>query len=122
MIIAKMNVIILESAINMFEFDVKLSRIGFYNTLDIDWDNIPDINLSCSKDKINNIILKIKKCPDLLGIKKEYSNKKGYHLRFYCKIKCDICRLVFDDYIRFNADLTRNHVFTNIIFDTKRGY
>jgi hypothetical protein len=106
----------------MFEFDVELSRIGFYNTLDIDWDNIPDINLSCSKEKIDNIILKIKKCPNLLGIKKEYSNKKGYHLRFYCKVKCDICRFVFDDDIRYSADSKRKKEFTNIIFDTKKGY
>jgi hypothetical protein len=105
----------------MFEFDV-LNYLNYYNTLDIDFDEIPDINLSCSKKKIDKIFLKILKCPDCCGIIKEYSNKKGYHLRFYCRKECDICRLVFDDYIRFNADLTRNHVFTNIIFDTKRGY
>jgi hypothetical protein len=106
----------------MFEFDAELSRIGFYNTLDIDWDNIPDINLPCSKDKINNIIDKIKSCKQLLGLVMEDSNKKGYHLRFYCNINCDMCRLVFDDYIRFDADSKRKKEFTNIIFDTKKGY
>jgi len=66
----------------MFEFDAELSRIGYYNTLDIDWDNIPDINLSCSKEKINDIIVKIKKCSNLLGLVMEDSNKKGYHYDF----------------------------------------
>jgi hypothetical protein len=105
----------------MYEFDT-LNYFGFYNSLDIDWDTIPDINLSCSNEKINNIFLKIKRCPNLLGIIKEDSNKKGYHLRFYCKVECDKCRLVFDDYIRFDADSKRKKEFTNIIFDTKRGY
>jgi|GEM_PF-5834255 hypothetical protein len=105
----------------MFEFDV-LHYLDYYNTLDIDFDTIPDINLSCSKEKINNIFLKIINCSNCCGIVKEDSNKKGYHLRFYCKIKCDKCRLVFDDYIRFDADLTRKKEFTNIIFDTKKGY
>jgi hypothetical protein len=105
----------------MFEFDV-LHYNDFYNTLDIDWDNIPDINLSCSKEKIKRIICKIARCPNLLELVKENSNKKGYHLRFYCKIECDKCRLVFDDYIRYDADRTRKKPFTNIIFDTKKGY
>ena len=106
----------------MYEFDATYFRIGCYNTLDVDWDNIPDINLSCSKEKICNIETKIKKCSNLLGLIREDSNKKGYHLRFYCGIRCDKCRLVFDDYIRFDADLTRKKEFTNIIFDKKKGY
>lgn len=105
----------------MFEFDT-LGYFLFYNTLDIDFDTVPDINLSCSKSKIDNIFLKIKKCPNLVLIKKEDSNKKGYHIRMYCKIKCEKCRLAFDDEIRFRIDATRRKEFTNIIFDTKSGY
>lgn len=106
----------------MFEFDVAFYLKGFYNTLDIDFDMIPDINLPCSKEHINRIFFKIQKCPNLLGIRLEDSAKKGYHLRFYCKINCHKCRMVYDDYIRFNADTTRKKEFTNIMFDTKRGY
>jgi hypothetical protein len=111
----------MESIKNMFEFDV-LNYFQHYNTLDIDYEILPEISPSCSNDKINMIMLKIKKCPNLIAIRKEPSNKKGYHLRFYCKIDCLICRMVFDDDVRFNADMTRNKQFTNIIFDTKKGY
>jgi DNA-binding Lrp family transcriptional regulator len=106
----------------MFEFDVLFYNYFCYNTLDVDWDIIPDINLSCSKEHIDNIIAKIQKCPNLAGLVKEDSNKKGYHLRFYCKKECDLCRLVFDDYIRYDADRTRKKEFTNIMFDSKKGY
>lgn len=105
----------------MFEFDT-IHYFEYYNTLDVDFDFIPDINLSCSKEKITNVFLKIINCKDCSGVVKEDSNKKGYHLRFYCKIQCDKCRLVFDDYIRFDADSKRKKEFTNIIFDTKKGY
>jgi hypothetical protein len=106
----------------MFEFDVNYYLHGFYNTLDLDFDEIPDINLSCSKDKVEKIISKMKKCSNLLDVKKEFSDKKGYHLRFYCSEYCDKCRFVFDDTIRYNADSTRKKEFTNIMFDTKKGY
>lgn len=105
----------------MFEFDT-LNYFSYYNTLDIDYEILSETSQSCSNDKINNILLRIKKCPNLIAIQKEDSNKKGYHLRFYCKINCIICRMVFDDDIRFNADTTRRKEFTNIIFDTKKGY
>jgi hypothetical protein len=105
----------------MYEFDI-LNYFGFYNSLDIDWDIIPDINLPCSTHKIIVIVKKIRRCPNLMGIRIEDSNKKGYHLRFYCKVECDKCRMVFDDDIRFNADNGRKKEFTNIIFDTKKGY
>lgn len=109
----------------MFEFDV-LNYFSHYNTLDIDFETsyelLEDIHFSCSKEKIERLMYKIKKCKNNIDAKKEDSNKKGYHIRLYCKHKCDKCRLVFDDYIRFNADQTRRKEFTNIIFDTKRGY
>ena len=108
----------------MFEFDALLYRYqNYYNTLDIDFDNVVNpVDLACTKDKINRIMFKIIQCENLIGIMREPSNKKGYHLRFFCHIKCDKCRLVFDDVIRFNADLNREKPFTNIIFDTKKGY
>jgi hypothetical protein len=105
----------------MFEFDV-LHYFEYYNTLDIDYEILPETSIPCTKEKIEKIYTKIKVCSGCSGIVKEDSNKKGYHLRFYCKYKCEKCRLVFDDEIRFSADLTRKKEFTNIIFDTKKGY
>jgi hypothetical protein len=105
----------------MFEFDT-LMYFEYYNTLDIDFDDIPDINKSCSFDRLNEILIKIIKCKNLVGIIRQPSNKKGYHLRFYCHIECDRCRLVFDDFIRRDADTQRKKEFTNIIFDQKKGY
>jgi hypothetical protein len=58
----------------------------------------------------------------MIGLIREPSNKKGVHLKIFCKIKCDICRFVFDDDIRYSADSKRNKEFINIIFDTKKGY
>jgi hypothetical protein len=105
----------------MFEFDT-LMYYDFYNTLDIDFGRIPDVNLSCSFKEINEIIIKILQCHNLKGITREPSNKKGYHLRLYCHKRCDKCRIVFDDFIRRDADTKRKKEFTNIIFDTKKGY
>jgi hypothetical protein len=105
----------------MFEFDV-INYYNFYNTLDIDYELLPEISPPCSKEKIEMIFNKIKKCPDLKDIIIENSNKKGYHIRLYCRDRCIKCRMVFDDDIRFNADNERKKEFTNIIFDKKKGY
>jgi hypothetical protein len=106
----------------MFEFDV-INYNNYYSTLDVDFDNVVNpVDLTCTKEKKNRIKYKMMQCKYLLGCEITPSNKKGYHFRYYCLIKCDICRLVFDDEIRFNADLTRKKEFTNIIFDKKKGY
>ena len=105
----------------MYEFDA-IYYFHNYSSLDIDYETLPETSTSCSKEKINNIVAKIQRCPNLSELVKEDSNKKGYHIRLYCKVPCDKCRLVFDDIIRFSADTTRKKPFTNIIFDTKKGY
>jgi hypothetical protein len=104
-----------------FIFDAK-NYYNFYNTLDIDYELLPEISESCSKEKIKRIFNKISTCKFLKDIKQEPSNKKGYHIRLYCSISCYKCRMVFDDDIRFNADSARRKEFTNIIFDQKKGY
>lgn len=106
----------------MYEFDVQYYFAQNYSTIDLDYEITKETGLTCTKDKVDNIVTKIKQCKFLLGIEKTPSCKKGYHLRFYCSKPCDKCRMVFDDSIRFNADATRKKEFTNIIFDTKRGY
>jgi hypothetical protein len=105
----------------MFEFEV-LNYLNYYSTLDLDFESVTPHDLACTKEKVNKIIWKIIQCQDVIGIMKEPSNKKGYHLKIFCRIKCDKCRLVFDDIIRFGADLERKTEFTNIIFDKKKGY
>jgi len=107
----------------MYEFDVTYYFAKMYNTIDIDYEYEKEQGLTCTTDKINRIITKIQKCPHLISeIEKTFSCKKGYHLRFYCSISCDKCRMVFDDSIRYSADTTRKKEYTNIMFDTKRGY
>lgn len=107
----------------MYEFDTIHYFAKTYNTLDLDFELNQQIGLSCTKDKLNCIVTKIQKCPNLINdVKVTEGNKKGYHLRFYCSISCDKCRIVFDDFIRYSIDQTRKEPFRNIIFDTKTGY
>ena len=83
----------------------------FYRiTLDIDNSN---------KEYIKNIISKVKKCKNLIFIRVTNSNSKGYHFLLYCKVECDICRIVFDDSKRFLYDNYRKKCFQNILFDKK---
>lgn len=70
-----------------------------YNTLDLD---------TTDKEIINRILHKILTCDSLIKLNYEPSKRKGYHFRLWCVKKCDRCRLVFDDAVRFQYDLMRN--------------
>jgi hypothetical protein len=105
----------------MFEIET-LNYLKYYSTLDLDFESVAPNDLACTKEKVNKIIWKIIQCQNMIGLIREPSNKKGVHLKIFCKIKCDICRFVFDDDIRYSADSKRNKEFINIIFDTKKGY
>lgn len=105
----------------MFEFETK-NYFFHYNTLDIDYEIPDNTKIPVSKETINRIVALMRRCKFLVGLVKEPSCKKGYHIRYYCSIKCDKCRMVFDDAIRFNADVTRKKEFTNIMFDKKGGF
>lgn len=80
----------------------------FSPTLDIDTNN---------KEFIQHIEKKILSCKNLISVKKNPSMFKGYHIKLKCKVKCDVCRLVFDDDKRFTFDQFRPDWAQNILFD-----
>jgi hypothetical protein len=85
----------------------------YYNTLDLD---------SIDKKQLEEITKKIKKCKNCLSVQSKDSSSKGYHVSIICKIKCDICRLVFDDQKRYEIDLGRDEKFKNTTFDEKEWF
>jgi len=84
----------------------------FKSTLDID---------TTDKEMIRRTAQKIVLCPYLVEITIKPSNSKGYHFILNCFIKCDICRLCYDDIIRFAFDCKRPEWARNILFDKKEG-
>lgn len=44
---------------------------------------------------------------------------KGYHYRLWCKIDCDLCRVVFDDQRRFEKDIKRLKSSQNVLHQRK---
>lgn len=83
-------------------------------TLDLD---------NCSYQKLNRILQKIKqKCSKLKGFEVALSSSlNGYHVLLYCDTKCNICRLVYDDDLRFMRDIiNRTREEQNVLFDVKQ--
>lgn len=80
------------------------------STIDLDF---------CSKDEMLDIKLKILR----LGCCRDVAcsdTGKGYHLKLYCTdVQCDLCRLVFDDPVRFSADQLRPRHCRDVLFDVK---
>jgi len=73
------------------------------------------------KDKqfMDRIIEKIKGCKNNVYVKVKSSSFKGFHIEVFCKIKCDICRMCYDDDKHFAYDLNRPDYARNILFDEK---
>ena len=95
----------------------------YYNSIDLDYEiPLEDINLSCSKELSDKILNKIVKCKYCVIASKSNGNYKGYHIEFYCTKKCDLCRLQFDDIRRYEMDLVRLNVCTQLIWNSKHGY
>lgn len=83
----------------------------FYRTtLDIDTNN---------KEVVGRILGKIGNCKNFKNIKIHESKCKGYHIILFCNIKCDICRICYDDFRRFAYDQNRPEYAKNILFDEK---
>jgi len=80
------------------------------NTLDLD---------ALSKEEVYRIVCKIAKCPNSSLIQIRPSCLKGVHIKIYCKVNCDVCRLVFDSPKRFAEDLKRPKKCRNVLFDFK---
>ncbi|MCS7367273.1 MAG: hypothetical protein NDF52_05285 [archaeon YNP-WB-062] len=82
----------------------------YYSTIDLDY---------CDKGKLARIIAKIIQCKWLIKVKVRDTNK-GYHLILFCKRKCELCRMAFDDQTRFFADFNRPLYLRNILWTRKR--
>lgn len=91
---------------------IRQSRI-YYNTLDLDFK---------TKEELALIISKISKCNHFIKFKEISDSYKGFHLAFICSSECDLCRLVFDDQLRYYYDLFRPVYSRNVLFDTKHLY
>ena len=85
----------------------------FRSTLDIDTND---------KETIKRITQKIIRCPNIFHIHKKPSSHKGYHFILRCYIKCDICRICYDDFRRYNYDMNRPEWARNILFDIEEDY
>jgi hypothetical protein len=82
----------------------------YYSTVDLDY---------CDKNKLARIIAKIRRCSKLIKVKVRETNK-GYHLIIFCKHRCEVCRMVFDDQTRYCADMNRLIYLRNILWTRKR--
>jgi len=84
--------------------------VRFYTTVDLD---------NCNYEQMERIRQKIMSMKCCEGVFKKPSARKGYHLLVWCKVKCDLCRMVFDDQKRFEQDLKRPEKWRNVLFDEK---
>ncbi len=82
-----------------------------YNTLDID---------TTERERVNQIIGKIMQCPYLDDLEVEPSFQKGVHVKMWCMKECEMCRLVFDDEIRYAYDQYRPKYSQNVLFNEKK--
>lgn len=66
----------------------------------------------------NRMLEKIMWCKHLLyiGVKPSLN---GWHVTMLCDTDCDICRLVFDDPVRYAKDLMRPEYSRNVLFTRK---
>jgi len=80
----------------------------FRTTLDIDTND---------KEFIRRILMKINQCQYLNEMDLKESELKGYHIILSCYIKCDVCRMCYDDQKRFNFDQDRPYYLQNVLFD-----
>jgi len=97
----------------MLELELIFQYSPYRNTLDID---------NNDKYLIKKMIQKIRRCKNLVKVKIKPSELKGIHIILFCSIKCDICRLVYDDYRRLAYDENRPEHAKNILFDIKEPH
>ena len=83
-------------------------KLSFRTTLDIDTNN---------KKFIKRLKDKITLCKNFEYFEIKLSKCKGFHVILFCYIKCDICRMVYDDSKRFYYDSYRPEWARNILFD-----
>lgn len=88
----------------------------FLTTLDIDFNPKKGID----KEKLREIIKKVERRPCCGAVCVRPSSTKGYHITIGCKIRdCCLCRLAFDDQVRFAKDSRRPRYAQNVLFNRK---
>lgn len=99
------------------EWSIKNPRKNmFLKTIDFDF------NPQHGRDKetLERMLSKIQNMPCCFGISYKDSNFKGIHVTIGCKsTDCDMCRLVFDDTVRFEKDSHRPKYAQNVLFGAK---
>jgi len=80
------------------------------NTLDLDF---------VDKETFVRIYAKILDYPNRIYGLRRRDTWKGIHLEFFCENNCDLCRLVFDDPVRYARDLRRPVFSRDVLFDCK---
>lgn len=80
----------------------------FKSTIDLDTNN---------RETLERITNKMLNCNKVFHIHIKESKCKGFHIILKCKVKCSICRLVFDDSRRFYYDQYRPEFARDILFD-----
>jgi len=81
------------------------------NTLDLDF---------VDKETLMKIILKIESmCQGARWGAKITDTLKGYHIEMFCLLDCDLCRMVFDDPVRYSRDLRRPVFSRDVLFNYK---
>jgi hypothetical protein len=79
-------------------------------TIDLDNDEI------CVHDVENEISM----CPYLVEMKVKPSSSRGFHISLLCRLPCLVCRLLFDDPVRLEADLKNRMTYQrDVLFDRK---
>ena len=84
--------------------------LRIYNTIDVDTTNKEFV-----RNIVSKILLRNNRFHCLSEIKITPSSLKGYHIQLYCKKKCDLCRMVFDDDIRYFYDQYRESESQNVL-------
>jgi len=89
----------------------------------IDIDGTPKEKMyktGASMETLANILEKIAKIKGVSIIEITESSRKGYHIRIMCdsKQKCEMVKLVFDDYHRLYKDLNRPYYHREVLFNS----
>lgn len=79
------------------------------NTVDLD---------RVGKEEACRVFAKVAGCKhsQLVALK---DTLQGYHILFFCDIPCSVCRLAFDDPVRFARDLTRPFHTRDVLHQSK---
>lgn len=81
----------------------------YFQTIDLDF---------CNKSKLERIVYKIINMPCCIEMEVR-PTWRGYHLIIYCTRRCDVCRLLYDDFMRYAYDLYRPPHLRNILWTAK---